>query len=57
VIVSAGTIQEYAAEYPNDEPVCCPPSYLRGTIAFVDAFFRVVDSETVVVTAAPPSQL
>lgn len=57
VIVSAGTIQEYAAQYPNDEPVCCPPSYLRRTIAFEDSFFRVVGSETVVVTAVPPSQL
>ena len=57
VIVSAGTVQEYAAQYPNDEPVCCPPSYLRRTIAFEDSFFRVVGSETVVVTAVPPSQL
>ena len=57
VIVSAGTIQEYSAQYPNDEPVCCPPSYLRRTIAFEDSFFRVVGSEAVVVTALPPSQL
>ena len=57
VIVSAGTIQEYGAQYPNDEPLCCPPSYLRRTIAFEDSFFRVVGSETVVVTAVPPSQL
>jgi hypothetical protein len=57
VIVSAGTIQEYAAQYPNDEPVCCRPTYLRRTIAFEDSFFRVVGSETVVVTAVPPSQL
>lgn len=57
VIVSAGTIQEYAAQYPNDEPVCCPPSYLRRTIAFEDSFFRVVGSETVVVTAVPLSRL
>ena len=57
VIVSAGTIQEYSAQYPNDEPVCCPPNYLRRTIAFEDSFFRVVGSETVVVTAVPPSQL
>jgi hypothetical protein len=57
VIVSAGTIQEYGAQYPNDEPLCCPPTYLRRTIAFEDSFFRVIGSETVVTTAVPPSQL
>jgi hypothetical protein len=57
VIVSAGTVQEYSAQYPNDEPLCCPPTFLRRTIAFQDGFFRVVGSETVVTTAVPPSQL
>lgn len=57
VVLSGGTIQEYAAQYPNDEPVCCPPSYLRRTIVHRDGFFRVVGSESVVVTAVPASQL
>jgi hypothetical protein len=57
VVVSAGTIQEYSAQYPNDEPVCCPPTFLRRTIAFQDSFFRVVGSESVVTTAVPASQL
>jgi hypothetical protein len=57
VIVSAGTVQEYSAQYPNNEPVCCPPTFLRRTVAFQDGFFRVVSSETVVTTAVPPSQL
>lgn len=57
VVVSAGTVQEYSAQYPNDEPVCCPPTFLRRTIAFQDGFFRVVGSETVGTTAVPPSQL
>ncbi len=57
MIVSGETIQEYSAQYPNGEPVCCPASYLRRSIAFVDSFFRVVDSETVVITAVPPSEL
>lgn len=57
VIVSAGTVQEYSAQYPNDEPVCCPPTFLRRTIAFRDGFFRTVGSETVVTTAVPLSQL
>jgi hypothetical protein len=57
VIVSAGTVQEYSAQYPNNEPVCCPPTFLRRTIAFQDGFFRVVGSETVVTTAVPASQL
>jgi hypothetical protein len=57
VIVSAGTVQEYSAQYPNGEPLCCPPTFLRRTIAFQDGFFRVVGSETVVTTAVPASQL
>src|SRR5262245_19555763 len=57
VIVSAGTVQEYSAQYPNDEPLCCPTTFLRRTIAFQDGFFRVVGSESVVTTAVPTSQL
>jgi hypothetical protein len=37
--------------------VCCPPTFLRRTIAFQDGFFRTVGSETVATTAVPPSQL
>lgn len=57
VVVSAGTIQEYGAQYPGGEPICCPPSYLRRTIVFSDGFFRVAGSETVVATAVPVSQI
>jgi hypothetical protein len=57
VVVSAGAIQEYGAQYPGGEPICCPPSYLRRQIAFVDGFFRVVGSETVLAVAVPASQL
>lgn len=57
VVVSAGTVQEYSAQYPNNEPVCCPATFLRRTIAFQDGFFRVVGSETVPTTAIPPSRL
>lgn len=57
VVVSAGTIQEYGAQYPNGEPVCCPPTYLLRSIAYSDGFFRVSGSQTVVSTAVPPSQL
>jgi hypothetical protein len=57
VVVAGGTIQEYSAQYPNDEPLCCPPTYLLRTISFEDGFFRVVGSDTVLSTALPPSQL
>jgi hypothetical protein len=57
VVISGGTILEYAAEYPGGEPACCPPSYLVQTIAFDDGFFRVVAAETVLPTAVPLSQL
>ncbi len=57
VVVSAGEISEYSAQYPNGEPPCCPPSYLRRTIAFEDGFFRFTSSETVLPTAVPTSQI
>ncbi|HEY7660973.1 MAG TPA: hypothetical protein VIC58_10285 [Actinomycetota bacterium] len=57
VVASAGAIQEYSAQYPAGEPVCCPPSYLHQTIGYEDGFFRVLASETVLVTAVPLSQL
>ena len=57
VVVSAGQVQEYGAQYPSGEPICCPPSYLRRQIAYSDGFFRVVGQETVVAAAVPPSQL
>lgn len=57
VVVTGGQIQEYAAQFPNDEPACCPPSYLRRTIAFDEGFFRAVASETVSSSAVPASQL
>jgi hypothetical protein len=57
VVVSGGQVQQYGAQYPNGEPVCCPPSYLRRTIAFEDGFFRVVASDTVTPNVVPASQL
>ena len=57
VVVSAGELSEYSAQYPNGEPPCCPPSYLRRTIAFEDGFFRFTASETVLPTAVPASQI
>jgi hypothetical protein len=57
VVVAGGDILEYAAQYPNDEAACCPPSYLRRTIAFEDGFFRVIATETVLPNAVPASQL
>jgi hypothetical protein len=57
LVVSAGTIQEYEALYPNDEPACCPPSYLRRTIGFDDGFFRISGTETISPNALPTTQL
>jgi len=57
VVVSAGSISEYSAQYPNGEPVCCPASFLRRTIAFQDGFFRVSGTETVLTAAVPVSQI
>jgi hypothetical protein len=57
VVVAGGEILEYAAQYPNGEPACCPPSFLRRTIAFEQGFFRVIATETVLPNAVPASQL
>jgi hypothetical protein len=57
VVVSAGTITEYSAQYPNGEPVCCPASFLRRTISFEEGFFRVSSSETVLMASVPISQI
>ena len=57
VVVAAGQIQDYGAEYPGGEPACGPPSYLHRTIAFDAGFFRVIASETVLPSAVPASQL
>ena len=57
VLAGGGAIAEYAAQYPNGEPDCCPASYLHRTIAFVDGFFRVTLTEPVSPTLVPPSQL
>lgn len=57
VVVAGGQIQEYSAQYPNGEPACCPPSFLRRTIAFQQGFFRVIGSETVLPNVVPVSQV
>jgi hypothetical protein len=57
VVVAGGEILEYAAQYPNDEPACCPPEFLRRTIAFEQGFFRVIATETVLPNVVPASQL
>lgn len=57
VVVAGGGIEEFGAQYPNDEPACCPPSYLRRTITYAAGFFRVASSETVLPNAVPASQL
>jgi hypothetical protein len=57
VVVAGGAILEYAAQYPNDEPACCPPSFVRRTIAFEEGFFRVSDTAEVLPNVVPTSQL
>jgi hypothetical protein len=57
VVVTGATLQEYVAQYPGGEPECCPPTYQRQTIAFVDGFFRVTATQDVSPNAVPTSQL
>ena len=46
----------YAARYPADEPVCCPPVFSRQSVAYQDGFFRITGSEDVAPNAVPASQ-
>jgi hypothetical protein len=57
VVVAAGRLEEFGARFPNDEPACCPPSYLRRTIAYDAGFFRVLAAEEVAPSAVPTSQV
>ncbi|HZD16709.1 MAG TPA: hypothetical protein VE669_01065 [Actinomycetota bacterium] len=57
VVVAGGGIEEFGARYPNDEPACCPPSYVRQAISYSAGFFRVVSVETVLPNAVPASQV
>lgn len=57
ITVAVGRLELFEGEYPNDEPGCCPPSYLRRTIVHGDGVFRVVASETVLPNVVPASQL
>lgn len=57
VVVSGAQIQEYAAQFPNGEPPCCPPQFLRSLIEFEEGFFRVTSSAPVLPNAVPASQL
>lgn len=57
VVVSGAQIQEYAAQFPNGEPPCCPSQFLLSTIEFQEGFFRVTSSAPVLPNAVPASQL
>jgi hypothetical protein len=57
VVIAGGALQEYEALYPNDEPPCCPPSYVQRTIGFDQGSFRVLGSETIASNAVPASIL
>jgi hypothetical protein len=57
VVITGAQMQEYVAQYPGGEPACCPTTYQRQTIAFVDGFFRITATQDVSPNAVPPSQL
>ena len=57
VVITGAEMQEYVAQYPGGEPACCPPTYQRQTIAFVDGFFRITETQDVAPNAVPASQL
>lgn len=50
--VSTGRIDEYAAEYPNNEPNCCPPHFRHRVIRWDGTQYR---AERVANVATPPA--
>jgi len=57
LVFATGGFDLYAARYPGNEPVCCPPVFSRQSVAFVDGFFRIAATEDVVPNAVPASQV
>lgn len=57
VRIRAGAITEYAADYPNDEPTCCPPRYTRSELIRDGSRYRLVRRGFVEPDDVPPSEL
>jgi hypothetical protein len=57
VVFRGRSFDQYMAQYPNREPNCCPPYFLRRTIRYVDGSWIVVATERVDPVEIPPSQV
>lgn len=57
VVFRGRSLDQYMAQYPNHEPNCCPPYFLRRNIRFVEGSWLVVDTQRVDPVEIPPSQV
>lgn len=57
VVFRGRSLDQYMAQYPNHEPNCCPPYFLRRNIRYVDGSYVVVDTQRVDPVEIPPSQV
>jgi hypothetical protein len=55
--VSAGQLDTWSAEFPGNEPNCCPPSFRHDVIRVRAGRWTVVSSASVPPASVPPSQL
>ena len=53
VVVQGQGILRYAAQYPNGEPVCCPPTYEESIIGYEAGSFRIAQALSVSPSAVP----
>lgn len=54
-VVAGGVVDDYAAEYPNGAPVCCPVDFLERTVGWTGAAFQATPVARVPPTAVPSS--
>ena len=57
IVIVGKAVTSYAAQYPNGEAVCCPPSYEESVIVFEAGSFRVAQTINVAPSAVPRSVL
>ena len=57
VTLGGGRVDEYSAQYPNNEPNCCPPYFLHRVIQWDGSVFRATNIGNVDPIDVPPSDL
>jgi hypothetical protein len=56
-LVGSGRVDDYSAQYPNNEPNCCPPYFEHRAIQWNGSAFAATDAGRVDPQDVPPSDL